>query len=106
MRLVEAVETVDAVEHFVDDAVHDLPDLAMDIGVQPVERGGADDGAAAAEKSVALDENGSGAVAGGGDGGGDAGRAGADDDHIGLGDDRRISGRFLHGFIGSLAGVD
>ena len=56
VRRVEAAEPVDAREQFVGDAVHDLPDLAVHVGVQSAEIGDAGGGAHAAEKAVAFDQ--------------------------------------------------
>ena len=56
MRLVEAVERAHALEQVVGDAVDDLADLAVHIGVQAAEVGDAGGGAHAAEEAVALDE--------------------------------------------------
>jgi hypothetical protein len=53
---VEAVEPGEAREQLVGDAVHDLADLAMHIGVQSAEIGDAGRRPHAAEKAVALDK--------------------------------------------------
>ena len=58
MRLVQAAEPVDARQQLVGDAMHHLAVLAMDVGMQPAERGDAGGGAHAAEEAVALDQQG------------------------------------------------
>ena len=77
MRRVQAAEPVDARQQFVGDAVHDLFDLAMHIGVQAAEIGDAGGGAHAAEKAVALDQQHAAAMHAGGGRGRDPGRSAA-----------------------------
>ena len=56
MRRVEAAEFVDARQQIVGDAMHDLFDLAMHVGMQAAEIGDAGRRAHAAEKAVAFDQ--------------------------------------------------
>ena len=77
MRLVETAERVDAAEQIVGDAVHDLADIAVHIGVQPAEIGHAGGSAHAAEEPVALDQQRLAPERAGGGGRGDAGRPAA-----------------------------
>ena len=56
VRRVEAVEAGKPREQLVGDAVHDLADLAVHIGMEPAEIGDACRRPHAAEKAVALDE--------------------------------------------------
>ena len=94
MRRVQAAEPVDARQQFVGDAVHDLADLAMDIGVQPAEIGDAGRGAHAAEKAVALDQQHLASVVAAAARRGDAGRSAAQHHHVVFAADRGLARRF------------
>ena len=82
MRRVKAAEPLDAREQIVGDAVHDLLDLAMHIGVQPAEIGDAGGGAHAAEKSIALDQQDAAAMLSGGCRRRDPGRSATQHHHL------------------------
>ena len=96
VRRVQPAERAHAVEQVVGDAVHDLPDLAVHVGVQAAEVGDAGGGAHAAEEAVALDEQRRGAVPRSGGRRGDAGRPAAEDDDVALGMDRRAARGFVN----------
>ena len=92
MRLVEAVERAHAVEQVVGNAVHDLPDVAEDVGVQAAEVGDAGRSAHAAEKAVALDQENACAVACRRRGRGNAGRTAAQHHDVERAEDGRVAG--------------
>ena len=79
---VEAVEAGEAREELVGDAVHDLTDLAMHIRMQTAEIGDAGRRPHAAEKAVALDEQGAPPERACRGRCGDAGRAAAEHDDV------------------------
>ena len=107
VRLVQPAEGAHPAQQVVGDAVHHLHDLPVHVGMQAAEVGDAGGRAHAAEKAVALDQQGAGAVSRGRGRRGDAGRAAAEHDHVvlavhrrrarGLGDRRRRGlGRSIH----------
>ena len=99
---VEAVEAGETREQFVGDAMHDLADLAVHIGVKSAEIGDARRRPHAAKKAVALDEQRAPPERAGRSRRGDAGRAAAEHDDVvfsahgdfarGLADDGRGGG--------------
>jgi hypothetical protein len=58
MRCIEAAEPVDACQEIVGHTMHDLADIAVNIGEQPAERGDARGGPGSAEKSIPFNQNG------------------------------------------------
>ncbi len=82
MRRVEPAEPVDTRQQIVGDAMHDLLDLAVNIGVQPAEIGHPGGGAHAAEKSVAFDQQDTPAMLPRGGGGREPGRSAAEHDDV------------------------
>jgi hypothetical protein len=80
VRRVEAAEPRNAPEQVVGDAVHDLPHLAVHVGVQAAEIRHPRGGSHAAEKAVALYQQRGPAGARGCDRGGDAGGTAAEND--------------------------
>ena len=96
VRLAQAAQGPHALEQVVGDAMHHLPDVAMDVGMQAAEIGDAGGGAHAAEKSVALDQQRVGAMAGRRRGGGDAGGSSAEHDDVVFAEHRCRSGRLFY----------
>ena len=97
MRRVQAAEPVDAAEKVVGDAMHDLAQLAMHVGVQAAEVRYSRSGAHAAEKAVALDDERGEPGAGGDRGSGDPRRSAAEHDDIVLAEERRLARGFFDG---------
>ena len=93
MRFVETAEPVDARQQIVGDAVHDLTDIAVHVGMKPAEIGDAGGGAHAAEKAVAFDEKRLPPERASGRSGGDAGGTAAEDDDLVVAEDRRLTRR-------------
>ncbi len=94
MRLVQPAQRIDALEQFVGHAMHHAPHLAMHVGMQAAEVGDTSGRAHAAQEAVALDQQ---HIAPGGrcaGRGGNAGRAAAQDQHLGLGQQRRAARGF------------
>ncbi len=82
MGRVQAAQRIDARQQFGGHAVHHLADLAVHVGMQAAEVGDAGRRAHAAEKAVALHQQGAAAGLRGGGRGGHAGRAAAEHDHV------------------------
>ena len=97
MRFVETAEPVDARQQIVGDAMHDLTDIAVHIGMQPAEIGDAGGGAHAAEKAVALDQQRFAPERAGRRSRGDAGGAAAEHDDLVSAEDRRLTRRLGDG---------
>ncbi|KAG1377550.1 hypothetical protein G6F59_018165 [Rhizopus arrhizus] len=77
MRIIQPVHGAHAVQQVVGHAVHDLADVAVDVGVQPAEVRAACRRAHAAQEAVAFHQQYAGAIAGGAGGSQPAGRAAA-----------------------------
>jgi hypothetical protein len=82
MRRIEPAEPVDARQEFIGDAMHHLAVLAVDIGVQPAERGHAGSRAHAAKETVTFDHERLAAERGRRRGRRDASRPAAQHDHV------------------------
>ncbi len=91
MRRVETAERVDPAEQIVGDAVHDLTDIAVHIGVQAAEIGHAGGRAHAAEEPVALDQKRLAPERAGRSRRGDAGWPAAQHDDLELTENRRVA---------------
>ena len=94
MRLVQPAQRIDALQQFVGHAMHHALHLAMHVGMQAAEVGDAGRGAHAAEEAVALDQQHLAPGRRRAGRGGDAGRAAAQHQHLGLGQQRRVARGF------------
>jgi hypothetical protein len=97
MRLVQPAQRVDAPQQLVGHAVHHALEIAMHVGMQPAEVGDTGRCAHAAEEAVALDQQHLAPGRSGTGRGGDAGRAAAQHQHVGLGEQGRAPGGFVQG---------
>jgi len=93
MRFVETTERIDPCQQIVGDAMHDLANIAMHIGVQAAEVCHARGRSHAAEKAVTLDQKRLAPKSAGRGGRGDAGRATAEDDDLEFAENRRVARR-------------
>jgi hypothetical protein len=95
LRRIESTEPLDALEQLVDQAVHQLHRLAVELAVQASEVGDAARGAHAAEEPVALDQQRARAMPRGARRGRKARRAAADHRHVGFGQHRDAARRLV-----------
>src|SRR5947209_7297613 len=96
MRRAEAAQAIDALEQLVGDAVHDLADLAVHIGMQSAEIRDACRRAHAPEEAVALHEQRGTAAPRRRCCRRNSGGSSTQDDDVVFTDDRRIAGGLLH----------
>ena len=94
LGFVKPAQSVNALQQFVDHAMHDLPHFAVVAAIQTGEIGHAAGRAHAAQKAITLDQQRARAVPGGAHAGGQAGRAAAYNDDVKFAIDGQGAGGF------------